>query len=158
MELNVCRLWTEPRHFKYTLPSANRCIYLNRSAYPRDCCEDSDWSRIQTSELSLISSKTCALSLVHLCEEVNFRMPLFVTRVIVSAPHFFLCRTNPWVKYLRNSIFFNFERMLYWYEMKAYILKNLFLSYFIIKTNDSSFSQGGPYSFCIKVVGNLSTQ
>ncbi len=29
-----------------------------------------------------------------------------------------------------NQFFFNFERMLYWYEMKAYIFKNLFLSYF----------------------------
>ncbi len=52
-----------------------------------------------TSELSLISSKTCALPSVHLCEEVDLHMPLFVTRVIVSAPLFFLCRTNPWVKY-----------------------------------------------------------
>ncbi len=42
----------------------------------------------------------------------------------------FLCRTNPWMKYPRNSIFFNFERMIYWYEIKAYFLKNLFLSYF----------------------------
>ncbi len=43
----------------------------------------------------------------------------------------FLCRTNPWVKYPRNSILFlNFETILYWYEIKAYFLKNLFLSYF----------------------------
>ncbi len=43
----------------------------------------------------------------------------------------FLCRTNLWVKYPRNSIlFFNFERILYWYEIKAYFWNNLFLSYF----------------------------
>ncbi len=46
--------------------------------------------------------------------------------------HAFLFRTNPWVKYPRNSIFFNFESMLYCYEIKAYFLKNLFSSYFII--------------------------
>ncbi len=28
------------------------------------------------------------------------------------------------------NFFFYFEGMLYWYEMKAYIFKNLFLSYF----------------------------
>ncbi len=32
----------------------------------------------------------------------------------------------------RIQFFFNFERMLYWYEMKAFIFKNLFLSYFIL--------------------------
>ncbi len=47
------------------------CIYLNRSAYPRDCSEESDCIRIQASELSLISSKTFALPLVHLYEEVD---------------------------------------------------------------------------------------
>ncbi len=29
------------------------------------------------------------------------------------------------------QFFFNFERMLYWYEIKAYIFKNLFYSYFL---------------------------
>ncbi len=63
--VNDCHLWTEPCHFKYTWSSANMYIYLNRSAYPRDCCEESDWFRIQAFELSLISSKnnrltTCA--------------------------------------------------------------------------------------------------
>ncbi len=52
--LNDCRLWTEPRHFRYTLPSANR---LNA----------------------------------------------FI----------FLCRTNPWVKYLRNSILFQILKEFY---------------------------------------------
>ncbi len=89
VEPNDCRLWTELSHFKYTLPSANMRIYLNRSAYPHDCCEESDWFRIQAFELSLISSKTIVLLPVHLCEEVELRMPLFVTRGIVSAPRFY---------------------------------------------------------------------
>ncbi len=53
----------------------------------------------------------------------------------------FLCRNNPWIKYPRNSIlFFNFERILYWYEIKAYFLNNLFLSYFILLFLISLFS------------------
>ncbi len=31
-----------------------------------------------------------------------------------------------------SFFFLNFERMLYWYEMKAYIFKNLFLTDFFI--------------------------
>ncbi len=46
-------------------------IYLSRSAYPRDCTEESDCIRIQAPELSLISSKTFALPPVHLYEEVD---------------------------------------------------------------------------------------
>ncbi len=46
----------------------------------------------------------------------------------------FLCRTNPWVKYALNSIVFNFESMLYCYEIKAYFFKKFIfkLFYFII--------------------------
>ncbi len=47
----------------------------------------------------------------------------------------FLCRTNPcWVKYTRNSILFSFEKILYWYRIKAYLKKKLIfkLFYFII--------------------------
>ncbi len=29
------------------------------------------------------------------------------------------------------QVFLNFERILFWYEMKAYLKKNLFLSYFL---------------------------
>ncbi len=47
------------------------CIHLSRSAYPRDCSEESDCIRIQAYELSLISSKTFALPPVHLYEEVD---------------------------------------------------------------------------------------
>ncbi len=47
------------------------CIYLSRSAYPRDYSEESDCIRIHASELSLISSKTFALPPVHLYEEVD---------------------------------------------------------------------------------------
>ncbi len=37
------------------------------------------------------------------------------------------------MKYPRNSILFlNFERILFWYEIKAYFKKNLFLSYFLL--------------------------
>ncbi len=77
MELNDCRLWTEPHHFRYTLPSANR-------------------------------------------------LHAFI----------FLCSTNPWVKYPRNSVLFlNFERILYWYEIKAYFKKKCIfkLFYFQLK-------------------------
>ncbi len=135
MKPNDCCLCIEPHHFKYTLPSANECIYLNRSAYPRPCCEESDGFRIQAFELSLISSKTCALPPVHLCEEVDLHTPLFVTKVIASAPCFYFFFVEP--IHGRSTLppiqfFFNFERMLYWYEMKAYILKNLFLSYFFM--------------------------
>ncbi len=44
-------------HFKYTLPSANMRIYLNRSAF--------------ASEFSLISSITFTLPPAHLCVEVD---------------------------------------------------------------------------------------
>ncbi len=112
---NDCRLWTEPRHFKYTLPSANMCIYLNRSAYPRDCCEESDWFRIQTSELSIISSKTIALPSAHLREEVDLHM----------APRFYFSLRNQSMGEVPTE--FNFFLI----EMKACILNNLFLSYFL---------------------------
>ncbi len=121
MEPNHHRLWTESCHFKYTLPSASMCIYLNRAAYPRDCCEESDRFRIQTSELSLICSKTCALPPVHLCEEVDLR-PYHLCICVKKSTcvcHYlwqewlfrlhafiFLCRTNSWVKYQWNSTFF----------------------------------------------------
>ncbi len=52
----------------------------------------------------------------YLWQEWLFRLQAFI----------FLCQTDPWVKYPRNSIFFNFERILYWYEMKAYFSRNLF--------------------------------
>ncbi len=130
VEPNDCRLWTEPRHFKCTLPQANTCIYLNGSAYPHDCGEESDWFRIQTSELSLISSKTWALPSVHLCEEVDLLMPLFVTRVIVSAPRFLFFLVEPIHGWSTHGIHFFFKFWkIYWYEMKVYILKKLFLSF-----------------------------
>ncbi len=152
MEPNDCRLWTEPHHFKYTLPSANMCIYLNRSAYPRNCCEETKWFRIQASEFSLISSNilcrvpTCvnlnrSAYPCNCCEERNwFRIQasefsLISSKIFTLPPvhlstcvcHYlwqewlfrlytfiFLRRTNPWVKYPRNSIFFlNFKRMFY---------------------------------------------
>ncbi len=111
MELNDHCLWTNPRHFKYTLPSANMCIYLNKSAYPRYCCEESDWFRVQTSELGLHQFKNICLTTCafvwrgrlrstcvchYLWKEWLFQLHAFI----------FLCRTNPWVKYPRNSIFF----------------------------------------------------
>ncbi len=128
MEPNDCRLWPEPRHFKYTLPSANMCIYLNSSAYPRNCCEESDWFRIQAFELSLISSKTIALPPVQLCEEVNLRMPLFVTKSdgFGSTLLFFFVEPIHGRSTHGIQFFFNFERMLYWYEIKAYFLKIYF--------------------------------
>ncbi len=78
-EPNDCRLWTEPRHFKYTLSSANMCIYLNRLAQSHNCCEESDWFRIPASELSLISSKTFALPPVHFFEEVDSGRLAYIT-------------------------------------------------------------------------------
>ncbi len=109
------------------------CIYLNRSTYPRDCCEESDWFRIQTSKIKSHQFKnirpttwafvwrgwqryTCVCH--YLWQEWLFQLYTFV----------FLCRTNTWVKYPWNSIFFKFERMLHWYEIKAYMFKNLFFS------------------------------
>ncbi len=79
VEPNDCRLRTEPRHFKYTLPSANMSIYLSRLAYPRDCCEESDWFSILASELSLINSNTFTLPPVHLCEEVDIGQLVYAT-------------------------------------------------------------------------------
>ncbi len=65
------------------------------------------------------------LPYLTLCLEWLFRFHAFI----------FLCTTTPWVKYPQDWIFFfNFERILYWYEMKAYILKNLFLNYFFYLT------------------------
>ncbi len=69
-----------------------------------------------------VKRSTCVCH--YLWQEWSFRLHAFI----------FLCRTNPWVKYPWNSIFFNFEGMLYWYEMKAYIFENLFLSYFFYLT------------------------
>ncbi len=79
----------------------------------------------------------------YLWQEWLFRLYAFI----------FLCRTNPWVKYPRNLIFFNFESMLYCYEIKAYFFKNLFLSYFFcFKTHlwaKSYYKLGSPRTvFC----------
>ncbi len=64
----------------------------------------------------------------YLWQEWLFRLHAFI----------FLCRTNPCAKYPRNSFFYNFERLLYyWYEIKAYFFKNLFLNYFFKKEFNS---------------------
>ncbi len=136
VEPNDCRLWTEPRHFKYTLPRANMHIYLNRSTYPRDYCEESDWFRILASELSLISSKTFALPPEHLREEVD-RDRLAYAIICDKSDcfgsmllFFFVEPIHGWSTYGIQFFKFYFERILYGYEIKAYFLKNLFLSYF----------------------------
>ncbi len=136
MEPNDCCLWTEPRHFKYTLPSVNMCIYLNRSAYSRLLwrewlIQDSGlW--IKPHQFKNIHITTCAFvwrgrqrstCVCHyLWQERLFRLHAFI----------FLCRTNPWVKYPWNSFFFfDFERILYWFEIKAYFLKIYFYFLFL---------------------------
>ncbi len=133
MEPNDCRLWTEPHHFKYALPSANMGIYLNRST--RDCCEEGDRFRIPASELSIISSKTFALPPVHLGEEVDKGRLAYATICDKSdcfgstLLFFFVESSHGWSI---HGIQFFFIFFLFW---KNFILiyKSLFLKKFIFK-------------------------
>ncbi len=134
VEQNNCCLWTKPRHFKYTLPSANMRIYLNRLAYPRNCCEESDWFRIQTSELSLIGSKTCTLPSVYLCEEVDIGQLAYATICDKSdcfssmLLFFFVEPIHGWSN--QGTQFFLILKEFYTDMKKEYFFKNLFFTYF----------------------------
>ncbi len=113
MDKRAAELLSPPSHFKYTLPSANTGIYLDGSASDlwikphqfKNMCEDID--RGQLAYAGICDKSDCFGSTL---------LFFFVKPIHRWSTH--------WIQF-----FFNFERILYWYEIKAYFLKNLLTLY-----------------------------
>ncbi len=100
-----------------TLPCANICICLNRSAYPRNCCEDSDsglWIKPHQFKTNCLT--TCAFvrrgrrAYSTICDKID----CFASTLLFFFVEPIHVWSTPGIQF-----FFNFERMLYWYEIKA---------------------------------------